>query len=89
MLNTNKLLHNNPTNRLEIYHSPLLLEVIGLIERSHMTAEKIAEKAGVSPNTLTRWLGQKVHRPRIDTLEKVAETLGYQVMLVQKAKGRH
>lgn len=45
----------------------------------------VAEQAKVSLPTLYNWMNANVLRPRIDTLFKVANVLGYDIVLVKRA----
>lgn len=41
----------------------------------------VAETAGVSDQTLYNWHNGLTHKPRIDTITKVAKALGYEIVL--------
>ena len=58
--------------QLELYYSPTMHEVLDEVARSHLSLDAQAEKAGITSQTLRNWIGGRVHRPRIDTLEKMA-----------------
>lgn len=62
--------------KLDIYHSPTMLELVDEAERSYKSYEQQAAEAGISAATLRNWKNGRVHRPRIDTLEKFAASKG-------------
>ena len=62
--------------QLDIYYSPTMHEVLEEVRRSHLSLDAQAEKAGITGATLRNWIGGRVHRPRVDTLEKMAASKG-------------
>lgn len=48
----------------------------------------VAETAGVSQQTLYNWHNGYTHKPRIDTITKVANALGYEIVLELKETHR-
>ena len=48
----------------------------------------VSENAGVSDQTLYNWHNGLTKKPRIDTLTKVAEALGYEIVVVLKATNK-
>ena len=48
----------------------------------------VSETAGVSQQTLYNWHNGVTHKPRIDTITKVADALGYEIVLELKETRR-
>lgn len=48
--------------------------------------ESVAEASGVATSTLYFWLDGKTRKPRLDTIVKVADALGYQLQLVERSQ---
>lgn len=60
----------------------LFMEIIGHLMRYNDEEKRnIAEEAGVHWVTLYSWCSGITQKPRIDTLSKVAEALGYEIVL--------
>jgi|HubBroStandDraft_6_1064221.scaffolds.fasta_scaffold26722_6 DNA-binding phage protein len=51
-------------------------DVCEAIRRSHLSLFNLAQKAGVSEQTLYFWLEGKTANPKADTLDKVCRALG-------------
>ena len=51
--------------------------------------QTVANASGVYIATLYFWLDGTTKAPRIDTLTKVAEALGYEITLTMARRGRH
>ena len=59
---------------------PILEIVCHVIQESGLTNEKIAEKAGISPQTISRWQNYELtRRPQFFTINAVMQALGYQL----------
>ena len=46
--------------------------------------KSVAKAAGIATSTIYFWLSGKTKKPRLDTIIKVADVLGYNVVLVRK-----
>jgi DNA-binding phage protein len=49
--------------------------------------ESVAADAHVSPSTIYFWMAGKTHFPRLDTISRVADAVGFEIRLV-KIKGK-
>lgn len=59
---------------------PILEIVCHAIVESGLTNEKIAAKAGISPQTISRWQNYELtRRPQFFTVNAVMQALGYQL----------
>jgi DNA-binding XRE family transcriptional regulator len=61
---------------------PVLLDLRDLVEGSGSTYRQIAERSGVSKNTLVNWFNGKTTRPQAPTLNAVAGVFGKRLGLV-------
>lgn len=59
-----------------------------LVYMNHQQLKEVAEEAKVSIATLYNWISGKTYNPHINTLVKVATTLGYDIRLVKTRKLR-
>jgi len=59
---------------------PLVRQILNEIRQSEMTLSAIAHKSGVSESAIKGWRTQ--YQPSLGCLEAVANTLGYQLLLV-------
>ena len=73
------------TGRL-VARNPLMDEVAGALQRSHLSLAVIAERAEVNSQTLNNWVNHKVFMPR--KLMQVLDVLGYEVTLRRVARMR-
>ena len=79
----------NPGPRPSMYGEPIktassaLRDMFTRMDRSEITREKLAAKAGVSPVTLWNWRNGR-RNPRMCEVECVAEVLGYELILRRK-----
>jgi transcriptional regulator with XRE-family HTH domain len=46
--------------------------------------ESVAEEANLAPSTLYFWLDGKTRKPRLDTIIRAAEAIGFDVGLIKK-----
>ena len=67
---------------LDLNREPVLDDLIGLIKNSGMKMNALADKAGVAPTTIGKWLDGTTLHPRISTLSAVARVFGYKLQLV-------
>ena len=59
---------------------PILEIVCHAIAESRLTNEKIAQKAGISQQTISRWQNYELaRRPQFFTVNAVMQALGYQL----------
>ena len=64
----------------------LYLELVALIEKhcpQWKDKQALASEAGVSESLMYQWTNHRIVHPRIHTVIKVADALGYEVRLVQ------
>lgn len=64
--------------------TPLLQEVLDLVDKSNLYKYQICKKAGVHDTFLLRIQSKKGY-PRVDTLEAVLTVLGYRLKLEKLA----
>lgn len=79
MLSTNDLRSELRKQHLDLNREPILDELIGIIKNSGMKVNALAEKAGVAPATIGKWLDGTTLHPRISTLSAVARVFGYKL----------
>ena len=46
--------------------------------------ESVAAMCGVAPSTMYFWLAGKTKKPRIDTISKVADAIGFELQMARK-----
>lgn len=65
----------------------LFLDLLAELYPISVEARKdVADEAGVSDSTLYNWLYGSTINPRIDTMIKVAEVLGFAIVLQRKQR---
>jgi DNA-binding phage protein len=62
-------------------------ELVKIAEESGQKLEEVAMVAGAQRNTLYRWKGVDGVNPTLDTVERVARALGYELELVLDPAG--
>jgi transcriptional regulator with XRE-family HTH domain len=67
----------------ELKRTTLFLDMLTIIRDSGFSMESLAQEAGVAPATVYFWLSGCTKHPRIDTLYKIADALGYDIVLRQ------
>ena len=74
------------SNRMAIF-----MDLIHAIEEEldSRTVNSIAEEAGVSPGTITKWTDGTTMTPRIDTMVKVAKVLELELALKKLRRARN
>lgn len=57
-------------------------DVKGILQSYNV--KSVSDLSGVAVPTIYSWLEGRVHKPRLDTIVKVADALGYELRLVVK-----
>lgn len=63
----------------EVQRNKLFIELCELLQGWNIIS--VANAAEVSPTTIYYWLDGTVNLPRLDTIVKVAEAIGYELVL--------
>lgn len=83
MLSTNNNLRPELRKQhLDLNREPALDDLLTVIKNSGMKVNALADKAGVAPTTIGKWLDGTTLHPRISTLSAVARVFGYKLELV-------
>lgn len=78
--------HDLSLKHMPVQRSEIVVELVGIIQRSGMPVYQIADDANVSRNTIGRWLDGTTIHPRMHTMIAVAEVLGYKFVLLPNTK---
>ena len=72
-------------DRYEVY-TKIVMRLHEMVYKQNWRVQDIADKAGVHQTTLNNWMTGKTVAPRLDTLTKVGDTVGYEITLRRKRK---
>jgi len=53
------------------------------------SVESVADSANVAPSTIYFWLDGTTKKPRLDTIVKVANAIGFDIQLVKRNRKTH
>jgi hypothetical protein len=69
-----------PDERLEMVRD----DCVALFLNSRMTMKQLHERGGPTPQTISKWLYRETLFPRYQTIDQVANALGYHLAIVPR-----